>query len=387
MLLFLVLPLYNARVVLVLFPYTLAAFLFFLGWFLLGKNRLLALTLFALSFNIPSLLVFYALPISEWYWREQQELRIGAAWKWAVRRLDFMILPFAYWFIKITYFTPYTVYERYNQDFSLKNLVLSLIFIGDSLVRLEVTVYLLIAFFAFAHWFLADTSVQDSPHSTRLRRVGAWALALAIFPYCIVGAAPVFGLWDSHNQLLMPLGIALVVVGLLTAFPREIRGAAFAFVIGLSLALNIGAYALIYQDWGKKTELVSLLKGDDRIRRATLVVFDDRSRLGRDIRYPFYEWNGLLILAYGNATRFSLEPSQLDSYRRGGYDHYFEAGLPWNATEHVRSGDEEPVVVRIEDTGVPSTVRNDQEAVSRPAELRHLCGQQVRPQAVTASFL
>lgn len=354
-LLFLVLPLNDARAGLVLFPFTLAAFLFFLGWFFLGRNRLLALVLFAASFNTPSLLMFYALPMSEWYWREHKALRVKTAWRWAVHRLDFMLLPFVYWVVKTTYFKPYAVYEHYNTDFSIKNLALSFMFIADNFLQVRVDVYLLIAASGFAFWYLANAGLEDGAHAARLRRAGLWALALAIFPYCIVGAAPLFGFWESHNQLLMPLGVALCLVGVLLQFRRDVRRAALAFIIGLSLAMNIEAYTLLFQDWQKKTELVSLLGRDERIRHATLVVFDDRSRVGREIQYPFYEWNGLLILAYGDATRFSLIPSQLDSYRSGGYDHYFEAGLAWNAASHVRTPDEQPVVVRIEDTGVPST--------------------------------
>lgn len=354
-LLFLVLPFNDARAALIVLPNALGYFLFFLAWYFLGKNRPLVLALFFLSFNINSMLVFYALPIAEWYFRDEHSLRLKTAWRWALRRIDFMILPFVYWFIKTTYFKPYGVYAGYNEDFSLKNLILSLIFLGDDFMQLQVSVILLFAFLAFASLFIAKPDFHESNHQGKLQLAGIAAFVCAVFPYCVVGAVPTFGMWESHNQLLMPLGVALLLVWLLARFPLKIRQAAFTLLVALSLALNVEVYTVLYQDWGKKKELISLIRKDDRIREARLVVFDDRTELYRTIRYPFYEWNGLMKLAYKDETRFGLVPPQVNLYLRGGYDHYFHFDLAWNARNHVRELNQKSVVVTIEDAGRPST--------------------------------
>lgn len=48
--LFLIFPFNAARVALIDFPYTLCLFLFFLGWYFIGKNRIASLACFAVSF-------------------------------------------------------------------------------------------------------------------------------------------------------------------------------------------------------------------------------------------------------------------------------------------------------------------------------------------------
>ena len=74
--LFLISPFYAARVALVDFPYTFCLFLFFLGWYLIGKNCLASLACFFLSFNMESLLVFYLLPVLDYFFRENNSGRL-----------------------------------------------------------------------------------------------------------------------------------------------------------------------------------------------------------------------------------------------------------------------------------------------------------------------
>ena len=101
--------------------------------------------------------------------------------------------------------------------------------------------------------------------------------------------------------------------------------------------------------------LLSLVSKNDEIRNARLVVFDDRTEMSRHIQYPFYEWNGLMKLAYGEEIRFGLNPSQVNLYSRGGYEHYFLLDMAWNARKYARKKDQKMVFVTIEDVGRPST--------------------------------
>lgn len=353
--LFLVLPLNDSRAAMMLLPYTLAYFMFFLAWYLLGKSRLFALALFFLSFNINSILVFYALPMAEWYVQGGNGWRPTSAWRWLVRRIDFIALPFVFWYIQTTYFKPYGTYRDHNQHYSLINVIRSLMLIGDDIMQLNASLVLLVLFLPFAYVTLKNSDAAGGSDNRKLGLAGIAALACALFPYCVVDAAPVFTFWNSHNQLLMPLGVALLLVWSLSRVPAEARRVALALAIALSLAINVANYTLLYQDWGKKRELVSLMSRDDTIRQASVVVFDDRTELYRSLRYPFYEWNGLMILAYGNDTRFGLIPSEVESYRHGSFDSRFDLGMAWNAQHHVRETNPRTVAVTIEDVGVPST--------------------------------
>jgi hypothetical protein len=69
-LLFFILPLNVAQVAMIVFPYTLCYFLFFLAWALMDRHRILALIIFFISFNTNSLLVFYAVPFVDMLYRK-----------------------------------------------------------------------------------------------------------------------------------------------------------------------------------------------------------------------------------------------------------------------------------------------------------------------------
>ena len=350
-LLFLVLPLNAARAALIAFPGRTGYFLFFLAWYFLGKNRILALGLFFLSFNINSMLVFYALPMAEWYFRDGNRLKLITAWRWTIRRIDFVILPFVFWFIKTAYFKPHGDYAGYNEDFTFKPLITGPLYMGYDLAGLEIRAGLLIILLVFVYSFIKKSSLDDRNYQIRILVVGVAAFVAAVFPYLIVGHVPIFDGWVSRHQLLMPLGTALLLVWLLMRIPFEIRRGALILLVASSLALNLQIYFAFYQDWGKQQELVSLFSQNEQIRAARLVVFDDRTENALKRRYRFYEWNGLMKLAYGDETRFGLARQDLDLYLREGSERYFTDS--YSAKDHVRESNPKEAIVKIERTSSP----------------------------------
>ena len=124
---FLVLPFYWARVALIDIIYTISYFLFFVAWVLMSRSRALALILFFLSFNTNSLLVFYTLPFVDLYYRSySSNIGIKTFLVFCRKNFDYFIVPFVFFFIKIEYFPPSGVYEGYNEQYSLYNLMLRL---------------------------------------------------------------------------------------------------------------------------------------------------------------------------------------------------------------------------------------------------------------------
>jgi len=362
-LLFLLLPFYSARVALIDFPYTLQYFLFFLAWYLVGKNRLLSLGLFFLSFETNSMLVFYALPMAEWYFRGGNRLNLKKACAWGVRRIDYMGWPFVYWFIKNTYFAPYGFNDGYNGDFALTNLLTAPIVMGADLMRLDASIMLLVVAILLSLRYLKSIHFDDNGPHQRLVFYGVAAFACSVFPYWIVGAAPTFSIWSSRHQLLMPLGVALLVTWLLGRFPQESRKTIFVLIIALSMAVNVKAYIGFYLDWSKQKELVLLMSQNNRIREARLVVFDDRTTNAQNRTYRFHEWNGLMRMAYEDETRFGLGTMWVEEYLRGGYDKYFHES--YIAKDHVRQANEKSVVVKID-------------RASRSSDIFHRIGEIVR---------
>jgi hypothetical protein len=203
-LLFIVLPFNAARVALVIFLYTICYFSFFLAWYLLVCrsgyiSKALSLILFLFSFNTNSLLVFYALPIAHIVY-----LYAGFDFKkaisWGSKYFLFLMAPFVWFYVKTHYFAPYGFYVGYN---SLKlDEVLKAILLGAPLV---------IIFFV---WLLIRQMKNKSiDRGLVFLFWGVVIIWLAVFPYIAVGHLQSFGDWSSRYQLLIPLGVAVALVG------------------------------------------------------------------------------------------------------------------------------------------------------------------------------
>jgi len=121
--LFLVAPFNIARVALVDFRYTLCYFMFFLAWYFVPQRRLLAAACFFLSFNTQSLLVFYVLPVIDIFIRERCKLTKDDLYQFIDGNKIFLILPFLYFAIKVYFFPSSGIYQNYNKQYRLENLI------------------------------------------------------------------------------------------------------------------------------------------------------------------------------------------------------------------------------------------------------------------------
>lgn len=358
-LLFLVLPFNMARITIVDFPYTLAYFLFFLGWWLLGQSRWASLLCFFLSFTTNSLLVFYLFPMLDALFREGGRLTIRSMIAFIWRRLDFMLLPFIFYFIQIMFFKPFGMYAGYHQHYSLTGVpayVLEQIrdiknALPDSslmLFSVVFTISLLMARSAVGRGCIVGRKFGAYLSRRIVFGVGLLATVAGILPYWVVGNVPLFTDWDSRNQLLMPFGASLILVSLLFSIGRAWRYLGLIAVVSSSLAYGAGIYASLARDWDKQMQIVKFLAESPAISKASLVIVRDDSEcinaLGR--KYRFYEWNALLEMAYGRQDHFALPPDEFAYYEKGGYDRLF---LPqYKAGMHHRKPDEAAVLLRIQ---------------------------------------
>jgi len=346
-LLFLILPLNSARITMATFLYTLCYFSFFAGWYFLEKNRLLAICFFFFSFNTNSMLVFYILPISEWFLRNGNILNIKKDWQLGLQKLDFILLPFVFFSIKNIFFRPYGLYEGYNTHFNIKNLVASPLYMGIDLTQLDVSVLLLIIimFCGFLIFRKHKQMLLSYTTDNRILYSGIIAFFCGIFPYCLIGKTPTFYEWTSRHQLLMPLGSALILTWAFNYFPETVRRQLIMFVIGLSLAFNIQVYSHLFMDWQKQKSIISLLGDSDEIKNANLVIFMDDSENALKRTYRFYEWNALMKMAYSDEKRFGLNMSEVNKYITGEFDIYFIER--YNAGTHIRSELENKIIVQV----------------------------------------
>jgi hypothetical protein len=297
-LLFLVLPFNPARFALINAPGTLCLFSFFLAWYLFIEkpgifSKSLSLILFLFSFNTPSLLVFYFLPMMHAAWfLSEQKFKWECAIQWVLRNILFFLAPIFYFFFKMHFFKPYGLYAGYN-NISFKLMLVGLL----PLPVMFLGVYCACKYFKNEwrtnRWFLFGFS-------------GLFILWLAVFPYMVVGKLPTFNDWDSRHQLLMPLGAALSLVGVGWFFGNLRR---FCCIVAIVSVFITTYFMLVLSlDWWKQKEIIKFLSYSQEVKAArTIVVVDMSSRhntFGRT--NAFYEYNGWLKKSFGNEIRFAV---------------------------------------------------------------------------------
>lgn len=352
-LLFMLLPFNMARVALIDFPYVACYALFFGAWWAIDRYRILAAILFFISFNTNSLLVFYALPVLDMLYRSSGRFTVLTLFRLALARWELMILPFLYFGIKTLFYKPVGFYAGYNQGYSLALVPGAIESQAKELLNLQFNIITIVMFFPFV--YIALRKVFYSSESTEyifsrcgLLILGGIAITLGGFPYWILGHVPTFTEWTSRHQLLMPLGVALLISGALMYAPKKARTVSTAFIISACLSYGMITYFNFYVDWQKQLFIVDKFKNDSVVAKANFVIIEDQTKnldaIGRTHR--FYEWNGMLVRAFGDERRFAVEFKDSSRYAQGDFDKYFTA--KYKAGEHVRGAGEFVAVVRLD---------------------------------------
>lgn len=299
--LFLLLPVNSARHSMTILMYSSCYASFFVGWWLYSRNdrwilRALSLIFFLNSFDTASLIFFMAVPLAVSLYCDRREG--SSVVVWAVRNVVFVAAPLAYWIIeprlnptldavRAEYYTPKT-------SGVLRGFVL--LFILGSIVMYGLLV---------RKWRYAS-------HRGQIQFiVGLIVMWIGIFPYMTLGHFPnleslmisfVPGQsdWDSRHQLLLPLGLALSIVGALNYLGvMNLWRGVFPILIFCSL-LNLTFTQEYYLDSIKTSAILNQLADREDLVGVRNVLIDDQAlrfnARGRRIRT--YEWDTML-----NATK------------------------------------------------------------------------------------
>lgn len=360
----LVLPLNSARHALIDLPYTISLALFFAAWYLLVHHRSplrgtvwLATALFVLSYTTQSLLVFVVLPVAHLLVREVpvDTWSPSRLVRWAGRRWYLLASPVVFFVAKGVAFPAYGEYEGYNQ--------LSLGQLGRAVLPVALTAVLLLAALAARRWL-----PHRLPAGVVTLAVGLLVGALGILPYLAVGHVPRFVEWNSRHQLLLPLGCALVAVGLV----RLVRSHA-GELAAIRVATAFVAVAVVYSahlsvsfavDWGKQRSVIAQLAASPDVQQHHTFVYFDRV-LGQNANgrtWRPYEVNAFLATATGEETRLAVKPGAIPvlpefalesrGQRYRASDHRFDPDEPLVFLEIT--GEERPMFWQTVD---PPTVR------------------------------
>jgi hypothetical protein len=300
--LFLSVPVTHARFSITESDDASSYFLFFLGWLLLVRDKSwkyfsLACTALLLSFKTHSVLFFLLLPLLHFVWLDKEDLKKFK--KLTCRHLQVVviaIMPLAYIVLRELFWPPTASFQDYQRP-TAAGTVTALWPVLFGLLGLSII--------GFRHAKNRQTHL-----GWVLLVVGFSITTLALFPYFAgefyVGYAgrpayvTVFEFradWRSRYQLLMPLGLALSVVGLNDLLKWKGKNIVASFVLVVSVALNMFWGSQYFLMSHKQEQLVELFK-DTKGEVEIASVADQTLRFnGRESTFRGYEWSGFMTLA------------------------------------------------------------------------------------------
>ncbi len=288
-----------------------------------AARRAAALGLFVLSFQMPSLLVLYGAFFVLLALARQRAA--GRPWfvppvGFALRRADYLVLPFAYWVLKDVLSPRWGVYTEYNRvGPTWERMAAGARGVADVLADPFVLVAAQpaaviagVAAAAVVGWVVAlrvlrpgdgAEPVAGPTPACGVIAFGLLLLAMGTFPYAAVGKPP--GPWGvpSSYAPLVPLPAALVLVGVL----KLLRVGGRPAVVVLAAAGAVGAFgwwhnALSWQALeARNRAIVRKLHADPAARDRTVYDFANRAVVPRTAD-NLYGWEWVYIEAGARGT-------------------------------------------------------------------------------------
>lgn len=296
--------------------------------------RLISLLMFVVAFNANSILVYYfgflgvklltsaALAGNVWSGIDYELLR----------NIDYIVLPFLFWFLKERLTPRHGYYVNYNRlrfhplrfvrgffnavRYGVEAAITSPIRSAVEENYLWVPLGASAAVFCAAAYGFVEFPAISPPVATALSIAGAVFLGLAAFPFVVVGQNFAPGGWTTKHYMLFHLPVSLIILGLAgLLFPTRVMLSLVVFVLVLNiLHLNfvyLYYIAVVVKD---RSWLYKLSRVDNAGRHSFFYISDSHSIQG-DRYYPqnspaysFYMFEWL----WGSKTHigFAVPPSQ-----------------------------------------------------------------------------
>jgi hypothetical protein len=314
--LFLVFPINSARVAMVNFAYCLSLLLFYFAWYLLVTKKsqfahIASIVLFVLSFGATaSLMVFLLVPICHVAYLKYLNPKSNGIREWWILALISILSPM-YWYLDRRFNAPQ---GNYLDVYSIQR---------SGFIR---AILLFGVGFLIVLWF-RKFGKQESEFLIRylLIAIGLLLLIIGATPYLLAGhlvdaSAWMFNFvprssdWDSRHQLLLGLGFAVFVVGVIgessSILTRHLRILFLGFCIVLNLAFMQGYFL----DSLKQNEFITEIGNHKALADSKVVMIDDQAMRfnarGRGIRN--YEWDAMLSVAYPQLHLHSIYLAYVD---------------------------------------------------------------------------
>jgi len=305
-LLFLILPVNTPRVALYAFYFSLSYCLFFAAWYLLvsfhsRRFQFLACALFFLSFQMFTMLVFFLLPVAHLFaldWRG----RINEVVDWLKRNLFLISLPFLYWIMRGLIWSSSRSYHE----------------ITDNKIKGFLRFILLVLAIGIGLFALYRRSSPSRRKVVFLVFFGLGSMLVAYLPYVIYGLVgygfnvPLTYLvimlgrsdWFSRHQILQPLGLSILLVGLiglLPSFISRLNSLIVGAILAISVVFNVAFGFEYIVDYSKQKSIVAALDAEPNKTEGDEIQMVDQTTFlnARQRSFRERDWLGLVGLAEG----------------------------------------------------------------------------------------
>ena len=332
--LFMSIPVNDARVMASIFPYTLGIFFFTIAFYFYVKRiidggrwycRFLAHFLFCLSFILNSCLFLYSLVI---LYTLLKKRNLWEVFKFA----DFFVSPIVFFAAKSMMFPTYGIYEQYNEFhfenilWAIKNFLLQdwklikeiVVGVFDDYSHIPVVVGGGAAIFMMLHLIVHKKKIflskklktecrENVKMSILFMAAGTLVLSVGIFPYLVVrnGDIVTSGA-GGRDAMLVPYGLCLMIYGAILLIPlQSVRiGFVTTFIVFGILFFN-DSYLSYQADYYKQVGFYTLLKDNPEWSSYKTILYES----GTDdlMLTRFYTLNAIACKAYGNQSRMFIE--------------------------------------------------------------------------------
>lgn len=294
--LFLLAPVNSARHSMTIFMYSASYAFFFVGWWMYKSKtylmlRIIGLLFFLLSFDTASLIFFVLVPIGMELLEELHTTKSVS--HWLRFSLPLVVAALGFWIIepKINPMLDPIRAEYYR--IKISGVVRSLVLVAVP------ALLLLLGKFRY-QW-------KYTTHRGQLQSIfGVLTVWIGIFPYMSLGHfanlesmliafVPGQSDWDSRHQLLMPLGLAFIVIGLMNMLNLKNITRLVIPVLMVYSILNFSFTQEYLLDSIKTEALARKIQATPELGKFKLLLVDDQTlrfnARGRSIRS--YEWDAL----------------------------------------------------------------------------------------------
>lgn len=355
---FLLAPLYNGKIALINFPYTLFSFIFFLAFYLLSnaygnlviRKRIFILSLFFISFLVNSILVFYAIVlIYIFYVNYSLNKNIFKNIIYFIKtNMDFIFLPIIFYIIKSVWFKPFGAYERYNEinlvlGFDLETYKQLFLFNFFEPILLSIKPFFgifICCFFAFTLYsIIINKSKEELPKTNNILFLfGIIIFLLGSFPYLVVAKMPMLSDWFSRFQILLPLGFSFILYYCLNFVFRKSIKIFLSLILIFSFSMFHISEQIKYNiDWLYQQSIIENFENNEIIKKNTtfIVLSNLENSLAQNRQLRVYELNGMSKLAFKDDSRlFISNETEIEKYKKYQLNKNYNF-LSWKFTKPI----------------------------------------------------